>query len=457
MTPDETIVEFVRERGAVRPPPDLVDGVMRAVSAMPRSEKPRFASLFAVAGAAAVVVLLAVIGLYAAQQRDVGGPVGPPSSASATRAVAPTLRSSAAPTAAPTGTPIPTDGSLTELGSEVTLDAVDETGVWGTITLERGHNSGGYHAGVPDPQAPSEVRYFQNDPSAFYVEVLVHYDAERLPAAEFGSADWELRSAETGAVAPLEQQDPPPLRPVGVRHGTTDVLSTPADGWLVFRVPREAADETLELVYLPSGESIPVRTPEDPPEPIASGEAPRESTYVTPPGGSLSVIESPEAHALFAETDTCTNPVAGYTVTYPDSWYTNTAIGDVPACSWFSPVLYEVEDPAVPPDEIVLRLSYIEDVEAIGQSGEVVYSEEVQVGGTTAQRSEQFGVGGGFIPIGSYVYEYHVFTDGTRPTVDAAASVLFAQTAWQVRHDAETYELNKAVLDRIMASIELTE
>lgn len=59
-------------------------------------------------------------------------------------------------------------------------------------------------------------------------------------------------------------------------------------------------------------------------------------------------------------TDSPASRGTGYTVAYPDEWYTNTVIGDVRPCSWFSPTYFDVIDPAVPPDEIAIFLGYFD-------------------------------------------------------------------------------------------------
>ncbi len=95
--------------------------------------------------------------------------------------------------------------------------------------------------------------------------------------------------------------------------------------------------------------------------------------YVAREGYPFTVIESAEADELFAMRDTCTNRVAGYTVTYPDTWYTNTEIGGWPACNWFSPTFYEVgDDPNEVPPEVAIVLTFAEM--SFGHTDEPEYS-----------------------------------------------------------------------------------
>jgi hypothetical protein len=159
------------------------------------------------------------------------------------------------------------------------------------------------------------------------------------------------------------------------------------------------------------------------------------------------------AEALFATPDTCTNPVAGYTVTFPDAWYTNTAIGSWPACSWFSPTFYEVEDPDVIPDEIAIVLDFHPDSPPFGIPSVAVDSASLRVGGRPAVSVEYVGVGGGFIEIGSFLYQYRVAMSGQVPEEGETGDTLIASASWSLQDDAESYRLATAVLDRIMASL----
>lgn len=180
---------------------------------------------------------------------------------------------------------------------------------------------------------------------------------------------------------------------------------------------------------------------------------PTPSAYVERAGYPFTVIESAEADALFATPDTCENPVAGYTVTYPDEWYTNTEIGEWPPCTWFSPIYYEVgQDPNQVPAEIAIELEFGDMSFGYTDEPDFLVADELTVEGFGTSRAEMIGhtaPNGVYSPLPP-MYWYIVTIEelpGDSPTV-------YARTDFE---GAADYELNKAVLDRIMALIEFDE
>ena len=158
---------------------------------------------------------------------------------------------------------------------------------------------------------------------------------------------------------------------------------------------------------------------------------------------AFTVAPDPEADALFEEPDSCRNPQDGYVLAYPDPWYTNTEIRDVPACSWFSPTFYEVDDFATRPDEIAIEIFWIAGGRAV--DGELLTEERGIVGGQYATRLEVEGTPDEATSGASYEY---VIQLGRTPE---EGPNLVARTDTSMGGD---YELNKAILDRMMASIE---
>ncbi len=153
----------------------------------------------------------------------------------------------------------------------------------------------------------------------------------------------------------------------------------------------------------------------------------------TPSG--FTVGPHPEADSLFLDRDDCENLEDGYRLEFPEEWYTNTEIGDVPACSWFSAEFYEVDDPNEVPDEIGITIEYVE-----GDSGsfeDALSRETVIVGSTQEATRVEYD--------DSYLYQVQL-----GPTPEEGPN-LVARTTTQMGGD---YELNKAVLDRIMATME---
>lgn len=182
----------------------------------------------------------------------------------------------------------------------------------------------------------------------------------------------------------------------------------------------------------------------------AGSESARADPLASPdtnPAG-FSVLPNPDADALFVDRDECENLEDGYRLQFPEDWYTNTEIGDVPACSWFSPTFFEVRHPDEVPAEIAITVEYMEG--DFGAIDEVVSHEEVVVGGTqVASRAEWRGAEGegGMHPADWMMYAYQVQLG---PTPEEGPNLVVLTTT----ESGGDYELNKAVLDRIMATIE---
>jgi hypothetical protein len=337
--------------------------------------------------------------------------------------------------------------------TELTIPAVDADGAWGTITLRRGADVGGYVTNAADP-------------GAFVVEVIVGYVVQRDTEATFGERDWALVAASDrrpiGRIfvpAPLTQPWETWERPALARAVTTEMIAVEPrtiDGWLLFEVPREFADVPLELVYRPEGFSeavsaLAVREASAAPDPVPTATPeprPRELAYVQPPGAPFSVIADEAADALFVDADTCTNSVAGYTVSFPEEWYTNTAVGATPACSWFSPTFYEVNGSGVP-EEIVIEITSFEAGIGFVHEPDYTISEQVTVDGRNASRIEEVGGFGanGWLPRSRFTYQYTIWASD-----DPLGLKIVATTTTD---DPGDYEGNKAVLDRIIATLEL--
>lgn len=157
----------------------------------------------------------------------------------------------------------------------------------------------------------------------------------------------------------------------------------------------------------------------------------------------FTVAPNPEADSLFLDRDTCENLRDGYQLEFPEDWYTNTDIGRFPPCVWFAPGFYTVPDITNVPDEIAIELFRIDG--ARGYLGDPVSREEVIVGGQSAVRIEISGTSDNQSE--GTMYEYVIQLG---PTPEEGPN-LIARTDTNMGGD---YELNKAVLDRIMATIE---
>jgi hypothetical protein len=184
-----------------------------------------------------------------------------------------------------------------------------------------------------------------------------------------------------------------------------------------------------------------VTTPSATPSPELSPSASAASSLAP-----FAVGENEEADALFSRLDSCTNSAIGYTVSFPDDWYTNTAIGEQAACSWFTPDFFEVDGRGETPEEVWISIGVVEGLIGYIMLTPTEVSENVQIGRYQGHRAE-FRTLDDINDTDSDDLTYHFVVpfDSEGPTLTATTSV---QTA-------DDYELAKAVLDRIMASMEL--
>lgn len=168
-------------------------------------------------------------------------------------------------------------------------------------------------------------------------------------------------------------------------------------------------------------------------EPTASPPAPT-ATPSRAADGTFTPAANAEADTLFLARDDCQNLRDGYQLIFPDDWYTNTAFRDVAACSWFSPTFYEVDDSSALPDEIAITIEWVPD--NVTWADGSLRTETGMVAGQNAVRVE-------------FPDEYfYVIQLG--PTPEEGPN-LIARTSAEMGGD---YELNKAVLDRLMLTIE---
>jgi hypothetical protein len=209
--------------------------------------------------------------------------------------------------------------------------------------------------------------------------------------------------------------------------------------------PSASAEPSL-VPSIPSPTAEAAATPSPTPSPEATASPTPESTATPQPptGGGFTINSHPEADALFLERDECQNLQDGYQLIFPEEWYTNTEIRDVPACSWFSPEFYTVDDGDELPDEIAIEIFWLDG--ARGYVGEPISRDEGMIAGQAAARIEAGGTAEDPAGDGT-MYEYVVQLGP--PGEDGPT--LVARTDTDMGGD---YELNKAVLDRIMTTME---
>jgi hypothetical protein len=198
----------------------------------------------------------------------------------------------------------------------------------------------------------------------------------------------------------------------------------------------------------PSAEST--ATPE--PTPTASPEAtpsPSEAESDSPEASpSASMIEgeggftweaNAEADALMDETFDCQNLDDGYQVDFPAEWNTNAELGGVPTCSWFAPTEYETGAPGDVPDEVAIEILFMDADRLPDRDGGA--GSEGLIGAT--QPAYRVAVTDGDETAYLYVVQLG-------PTLEEGPN-LVARTTTEMGGD---FDLNRAVLDRMMATME---
>lgn len=159
------------------------------------------------------------------------------------------------------------------------------------------------------------------------------------------------------------------------------------------------------------------------------------------PGVDVPAQPEPEWHS-------CTNPVAGYTVSFPGNWHTND--GDVMApCSLFDPQPIQI-DPAteIPADiAVVIRLEEIdfESVASLAPGQEEMLREGMTVDGRTAQRVEVRLIEDQLRPAGTRTYQ--VIVDMNGQTLIAEATDI----------GQPPYEERRSTLDEMMETLRFEE
>ena len=205
----------------------------------------------------------------------------------------------------------------------------------------------------------------------------------------------------------------------------------------------------------------PARTDESPSaEPTVSSEqspTPSPTASVTPSAGptesaqptpSASTIEgeggftypaNAEADALMEETFTCQNLDDGYEVHFPAEWNANAEFGEVPPCSWFAPTEYETGGPGEVPEEVAIEIFVVDGAPDLLL--EIIDERSGLIGATQpATRVRMIGNDA----------DLYVYVVQLGPTLEEGPN-LVARTSSLMGGD---YDLNRAILDRMMAMME---
>jgi hypothetical protein len=177
-------------------------------------------------------------------------------------------------------------------------------------------------------------------------------------------------------------------------------------------------------------------------------------------------VGAPPAHLLAPPASTehvdevaiCEHASGRYRVTLPEGWWTNTAfehfeLGEVPACSYFAPEPFDATSSSLPdqvfPPGVAVTVNYF-DGGCVGTYLEMISSREATVDGHPATVSEYTRGANEDDPPGRYEYVVNL-----APNVDCETGGRFIVAATDI-HMTGDYDQNKALLDQIMESMEVT-
>jgi hypothetical protein len=206
----------------------------------------------------------------------------------------------------------------------------------------------------------------------------------------------------------------------------------------------EGASITEEATAEPTPSASPsasASTDPTPSPPTPASEPAEASPSATPieGEGGFTYEASAEADALMLDRFDCQNLDDGYQVDFPAEWNTNAELGSVPTCSWFAPIEYETGASGSVPDEVAIEIFVVDGApefllqiidERSGFIGATQPATRVRMTGNDAD-----------------VYEYVIQLG---PTLEEGPN-LVARTSSLMGGD---YDLNRAILDRMMATME---
>lgn len=182
----------------------------------------------------------------------------------------------------------------------------------------------------------------------------------------------------------------------------------------------------------------------------ACGTPPVETTSLTPTTTALDDAASLEANRLFASPQQCELTLAGHLVgiTFPGAWSTNDAVegeGGIPACLWFGPDDLVITDPLTQaPEGVAIGVGSVGGPAVFHR--EWISLEETTIAGRPAWRVEESVPSPNNADEETLQLVYWVSLGAT----STDGPTLVARTATE---EAGNYALNKAVLDRMMASL----
>lgn len=198
--------------------------------------------------------------------------------------------------------------------------------------------------------------------------------------------------------------------------------------------------------------------PTDTPDPTPSPRPTSTPTATPSPEATPSPTATPFGARVFDDPDDCEHSSGVYRVAFPDDWWWNTEyqhpeLGTIDACQYFSPDGFDIttasrEQPV--PDGIAVYANYVEGG-CVGFLNPVLDERETTVDGHPATVREFARGKQEDNPPGRYQYMVDL-----APDVDCEAGGRFIVATTGVDMVGD-YDENKAMLDRMMETMEIRE
>ena len=323
---DGRLREAARGLAATPIPDEVLDVAPMAPTAMERIPA-RGTGL-----AAAVVAACVGVGLLLSPWRPPVAVDDPSASEAPSGSAGP----SAQPTASPTPTPTPTPPMPEVDAHLVGPSSTCADGIAGfTIFLPNALYAERRQGTAPGCRVVGTVREAPGGRQRLEPMILIGV-ADAQPTFEGGTIESEeARRSESGVEL------------------TRYIVRTPEIGALA------GSYEATYVAELLDGRFLTVSTDADNPGSVRRLDELVERLAVTEPITVSSEAISAAAE-LFAAPDICQDPERGLSVVFPDDWWTNTAIDDLPACSWFAPAFFEYEASDILPGEVEITMTLVD-------------------------------------------------------------------------------------------------
>lgn len=203
-----------------------------------------------------------------------------------------------------------------------------------------------------------------------------------------------------------------------------------------------------------TGPTTPAPTPSATPDAMAS-----ETATTSPTPTTEEPTPTPFGAAVFDEPDDCEHSSGVYRLAFPDEWWTNTEyehadLGTISACRFFAREAFDIdtasrEQPS--PDGVSIVVDFLEGG-CLGYLNPVLEERELTVDGYDA-RAEELAEGTERTGPG-HTYQVTINLRPDEPCESDRAAFIYLGTS---RDRAGDYEENKAVLDRMVETMEITD